>query len=214
MTADAAAHQRPSGHLGAHVVWTTATEIRRAIQRERNEHPRASSGTQGSESIVGESFDETRPQRAHDRVGIKRTVRRQEVTTLFVVLARDRRSIGGRPERLFEHGFERGGLILDHENLGESGAEATQQRMVDRRDQPKVKQANAGIGNLLIGGQPQHAQRLTDLGVGVPSGSNTDPGVVGIDIDGVEIVLGAIGTRQLETNLVQLAFEVERVRRE
>ena len=133
---------------------------------------------------------------------------------MFVVLARDRRSIGGRPERLFEHGFESGGLILDHENLDESGAEATQQRMVDRRDQPKVKQANAGIGNLLIGGQPQHAQRLTDLGVGVPSGSNTDPGVVGIDIDGVEIVLGAIGTRQLETNLVQLAFEVERVRRE
>ena len=128
----------------------------------------------------------TRQRRSRRRRG--RTRPGQQRAAVLVALADDPRRVGGAVERVAQRGLEERQLLLDDEDLlAGRAANARNASRVVRVEHPDLHQADAGALEVALV-EPEVAQRLQQLVVGLAAGDDAQPGVARRDADGVELV--------------------------
>ena len=212
VAADAGTDQRALGHVGAEVVRAAGAEERRAVDRQRDQRAdlarRAAAGASRSS-----------PRRAASR--------RRSGSTMASASSRPYSGISSAPcssclpttrgrsaasyRRSLMSSSSVGVLLLDDDDLGEAAGEVA--HLLRGRTAPASAAGGAGrrrAREVVVGGEPEQAQRLAELVVGVAAGDDADPVVVGGHRDPVEPVDHAVAVGQVAADLLELALHLER----
>ena len=131
---------------------------------------------------------------------------------MLVALADDARGVSGAVEDVLELGLEERALLLDHEDLVESGRELAHDLRLERPDHPKPEDADAPACQLGFA-EPELAQRVLEIVVGLACRDDAEPPVA-LPLDAVDAVLARVGEREIGADAEEGALQVERRRRQ
>ena len=211
VAADAGTDECAVGNLGGGVVRAPRTEVRRAIDGEGDELSRL--GWRRGHA-VGQSWLESRAQPRGDDVGVHRAGEGEQRRIVGGTLAHDHGMIGAAEERVLHQPLEVLPLLLDDDDLLQALGELADLPTVERHRHAELEQANAGSAQLVVGAEPEEAQRLHRLLIGLAGGDDADPVRWAAYGDRVEVVEHAVLAGELEPDLVELALHLQVVRHE
>ncbi len=214
MAADPAPDERAWIGAGAAVVGAPRAVERSPIHRERDAGALRGDQLVERTQPIGESGGQPGVQRSEQGVDVEGAVARYQQLAAFVAPADHARVMGTVVERALQQTLERRVLLLDHEHLVEAVGELARLCRVERHRHQQLEQANAGGAQVVFGGEAEHSQRLSNLVEGVPTRGDADPVVDGPGDDPIEPVVDAVPAGEWPADLLELAFHVDRVRRE
>ena len=186
---DAGTEQHAFGHPQARVVRASGAQVRGTVRRRDGN--RASPGRGHCDPRGVDATDETRHERRRNPVRVERPVRREQRLPALVGFAHDHRRVGYAIERLAERGLQERSLLLDDDDLVETGAERAQHTRVDRVGHEDVEQADAQTSERVVI-ETEDSERGAQLVPGVASRRDADPIVARRHIDAVQPVHPAV----------------------
>jgi len=153
-------------------------------------------------------------QRREQRVDVERPVTGDEQVALFVASTHDQRVVGAVVERALQETLECRVLLLDHHHLVEALGEVAGLGRIERDRHQQLEQPDASGSKVVVGDEAEHPHGFSNLVERVPGRSDADPVVDRAGDDPVEPVVDAVATGERPPDLLELAFHVDRVRRE
>ncbi len=216
VAADPGPHERPLGRLDRGVVRAARAEERRALGHRQLGAAGGDLVEPAQVGLDGVELQAAAAQvardRAGDQVGVHVELHRHQDVALLVALADDPRRVRRAVERLLELGLDEGALLLDHEDLVEPPAELAHRALLERPDHAQLEHADADALELALA-EPEAAQRVHQVVVGLAGGDDAEPGVAGA-LDPVDAVLARVREGEVGAHAEQAALELERGRRE
>ena len=174
VAADPAADERPLRVARAQVVRAAAAVERRAVDRERDAGRLAAHG-QRAQTVLTDAGRESPVEWFEQPVGVEQAGAGDQQFAALGVPADHPRTFGGVVHRALHEQLEGGVLLLDDEHLGEAVGEVAHLLLVDRYRHEEVEEADAGVAQGGVVGQPEQGERLAQLVVGVAAGGDADP---------------------------------------
>ncbi len=210
---DAAADERARGNPRRDVVRAAAAVERRAVHGERDARPFGRL-REWSDPILAEHADESGAQWGEKLVGIERASAGDQRAALVVAAADDDRTLVPRVQRALHENLERRVLLLDDEHFPQAASEPAHLVLVERDRHRQQGEAHPGAAERLVVLEAEQVECLAQLVVGLAARGDPDPVVGGADGRPVEPVEHSVLLGQLRPHLLELALDVERVRRE
>ena len=220
VAADSRAHQLAVGRGGGAVVRAARAEERGARGGPASGHGQHErTGARGVERtharlhrVEPDAAREACRDCAGDPVHVQVQLGAQQLGACLVALADDARSVSPAVEQFLELALHERALLLDHQNLFESGREGPGDLGLERPDHAEVQDPHARSGERTVV-QPQLGERLAEVGVARAGGNNAEPSVVG-PVDAIHAVGAGVGEREIGSRSDEAALELRRVRRQ